>query len=839
MSPVAWRRLEELFHAALTLPAGERHAYLLRVCGDDTALHSRVLALVASYEEGGEQLEQPAQILLATLTGRTLTPGTRLGSYEIISTLGQGGMGEVYRARDLKLRRDIALKILPKAFADDPSRLARFHREAQMLASLNHPHIAQIHGFEQEGGAAFLVLELVEGTTLAGRLREGAIPFEEAVRIARQVADALETAHEQGIVHRDLKPANIALTAKGQVKVLDFGLAKGGDEQGTPADLVNAPTAISSDLTVEMSPRHHANVTEAGVILGTAAYMSPEQAKGQPVDKRADIWSFGCVLFEMLSGRAPFQGETVADIFHAILKRDPAWQWLPPTTPPLVRRVLRSALEKDSRDRAGDLGALRRRLDDAVVTASVAVQSIAVLPFTFLNDVEDRQALSLGFADALITMLGNAEDLVVAPTSAVLRYPSGADPRRVCEELGVRKVLQGHVQNLGGQWRVSIQIFDEVTQRITFSENHHFRMEDVFEVQDEIARHVVAALERRFSISAPKSRDRYSGDPEAYGDFMVGLRASYQDSAESLQRAADALGRAVKRDPDFALAHAWLAYVSMTMHFQFDADWTWLERAEQHCRRALELDPHLPEGHWARATIVWSPAHNFPHAEAITALLRAIEARPNFDRAYNRLSTICIHIGRFPEARLAYEHALRSNPANSSRNGELLLLYSGDFIAAEAAAQEWLREAPNGWSALWYGPQPPLMLKRLDVAEQRLSDALQKRSNEPLLISLQGMLHAHRGEHEAALGCVRQALDLPLSLGHAHHTYYQVACVYALLADVGKALAWLERSADTGNPCWPFFHVDPHLDPLRKHPRFQQLTARLERESMAVSIPGL
>jgi TolB-like protein/Tfp pilus assembly protein PilF len=581
-------------------------------------------------------------------------------------------------------------------------------------------------------------------------------------------------------------------------------------------------------------------VTEAGLILGTAAYMSPEQARGEPVDARADIWSFGCVLFEMLTGTAPFQGETVTDVIDAILTREPAWQRLPSATPPLARRVLRSALEKDCRDRAADVGALRRQLDDAsVVNASVPARSIAVLPFTFLNEVEERQALSLGFADALITMLGNAEDLVVAPTSAILRYSSGAEPRRVCEELGVGQVLQGHLQQLGGQWRVSIQIFDAAAQRITFSEKHDFRMEDVFEVQDEIGGHVVAALERRFAIAAPKARERYSAEPEAYGDFMAGLRASYQDSPESLRRAADSLGRAVKRDPDFALAHAWLAYVTMSIHFQFDADRTWLERAEQHCARALEIDPYLPEGYWARATNVWSPVHNCRHADAIASLARAIEARPNFDRAYNRLSTICIHIGRFPEARRACEHAQRSNPANASRNGELLLLYSGDFMAAEAAAREWLREAPHNWAALWYGPQPPLMLGRLDRAEPRLSDALQKRPDEPLLISVQGMLHAHRGETDAALECVRRSLDMPLSLGHAHHTYYQVACVYALLGDVGKALAWLEHSADTGNPCWPFFHVDPHLDSIRKDPRFQRLAARLERESMAVNIPGL
>ena len=281
-----------------------------------------------------------------------LSPGARLGHYEVLGSLGAGGMGEVYRATDTQLGRDVALKVLPPEVTGDAERLARFRREAQLLASLNHPHIAAIHGLEQADGQPFLVLELVEGETLQERMARGRIPLDEALPIARQIAEALEEAHEHGIVHRDLKPANVKLTPEGQVKVLDFGLAKafGGEADASPSDASRSPT-----LTREG--------TEAGVILGSAAYMSPEQARGKRVDKRADIWAFGVVLFEMLTGRRLFQGETVTDTLAAVLKTDPNWSLLPAETPSRVRELLRRCLDRDPHQRLRDMGDARVELE--------------------------------------------------------------------------------------------------------------------------------------------------------------------------------------------------------------------------------------------------------------------------------------------------------------------------------------------------------------------------------------------------------------------------------------------------------------------------------------------
>jgi hypothetical protein len=290
-----------------------------------------------------------------------LTPGTRLGVYEVTAQIGEGGMGQVYRARDTKLNRDVALKVLPDSFANDPDRFARFTREAQTLASLNHPNIAHIHGLEESDGVRALVMELVEGEDLSQRIARGAIPLDEALPIARQIADALEAAHEQGIIHRDLKPANIKVRADGTVKVLDFGLAKAMEPAaGSPPSLSMSPTITSPAM-----------MTGVGMILGTAAYMSPEQAKGRTVDRRADVWAFGAVLYEMLSGHRAFVGEDISDTLANVLKTEPDWSRLPAETSPRVRLALRACLQKDPKQRIGDLQSVRLALDGAFEAVAV------------------------------------------------------------------------------------------------------------------------------------------------------------------------------------------------------------------------------------------------------------------------------------------------------------------------------------------------------------------------------------------------------------------------------------------------------------------------------------
>jgi serine/threonine protein kinase len=298
-----------------------------------------------------------------------LTPGTRLGPYEILSALGAGGMGEVYRARDTKLGRDVALKVLPERFASDPDRMTRFTREAQTLAALNHPNIAHIHGLEESGGVRALIMELVGGEDLARRLVRGPIPMDDALPVARQIAEALETAHDQGIIHRDLKPANIKIREDGTVKVLDFGLAKAFQPMaGIGVDVTASPTMTRPSMT------------QMGMILGTAAYMSPEQARGAVVDKRTDIWAFGCVLYEMLTGRRAYAGDDIADdTLGFIITKEPDWNALPANTPAAVQRLLRRCLHKDRKRRLADIADARLEIDDAVASPRETLP--AVSPF--------------------------------------------------------------------------------------------------------------------------------------------------------------------------------------------------------------------------------------------------------------------------------------------------------------------------------------------------------------------------------------------------------------------------------------------------------------------------
>ena len=295
-----------MFASARALPASDRQAYLTAACAGNDALRQEVETLLASHDRATSFLEMPAVLFDDAMSTKSLE-GRCIGVYQLSARIGTGGMGEVYRARDTKLNRHVAIKVLLPAVANDPDRLARFSREAQLLAALNHPHIAQIHGLEDAGGLHALVMELVEGPTLADRIARGAIPIDEALPMATQIAEALEAAHEQGIIHRDLKPANIKVREDGTVKVLDFGLAKALD-----------PTSGAAEDAMT-SPGPGVRATEAGVILGTAAYMSPEQARGRPVDKRTDIWAFGCVLYEMLTGRPVFAGTTMSDLLAAVL----------------------------------------------------------------------------------------------------------------------------------------------------------------------------------------------------------------------------------------------------------------------------------------------------------------------------------------------------------------------------------------------------------------------------------------------------------------------------------------------------------------------------------------
>jgi len=370
MTPERWRRIETLYQEALARSPADRPAFLAAACANDEAMRRNVESLLAESEsDDGFLATPPLPISAVPDLVLTTMAGTSLGGYQLRTLLGAGGMGEVYQAHDARLARDVAIKILPAAFTSHPDRLARFEREARMLAALNHSNICAIYGFEEANGVRFLILELVEGETLADTLaqrssshaKDAALPLDRALSIARQIADALEVAHDKGIIHRDLKPANIKITPDGCVKVLDFGLAKAVAGDGSSPTLTHAPAATPGE-----APH--------GAVIGTAAYMSPEQARGMPVDRRTDIWAFGCVLYEMLTGRVAFAGETGSDSIAKILEREPEWSALPATTPASIRRLLLRCLAKDPKKRVRDIADVRIEIDavEEVLPGSVS-----------------------------------------------------------------------------------------------------------------------------------------------------------------------------------------------------------------------------------------------------------------------------------------------------------------------------------------------------------------------------------------------------------------------------------------------------------------------------------
>jgi serine/threonine protein kinase len=408
VTPERLRQIEALFHRARERTPPERDALLASECAGDSELRREVESLLAQPPAGA--LDAPVGALVADLAADAPLTGRRLGVFEMQGLLGVGGMGEVYRAQDTRLGRAVAIKILPRAFRDNYNRLARFEREARVLASLNHPHIGAIYGVEDAEGVSALVMELVEGEDLAARLSHGALPVDEALRIATQIAEALEAAHEQGVVHRDLKPANIKVRPDGTVKVLDFGLAKALDSNG------------SARFSPAASPTIAAYTTQAGLLVGTAAYMPPEQAKGKSVDKRADLWSFGGVLFEMLSGRQPFEGETISDVLAKVIEREPDWTALPSTTPPAIHKLLRRCLEKDPKRRIDSAAVARLEIEDAMSAPASSV---------FASEVNRRQVWplwALASSAALAATAGAIAMWIVmrpapAPAAAVSASP--------------------------------------------------------------------------------------------------------------------------------------------------------------------------------------------------------------------------------------------------------------------------------------------------------------------------------------------------------------------------------------------------------------------------------
>lgn len=455
--------------------------------------------------------------------------------------------------------------------------------------------------------------------------------------------------------------------------------------------------------------------------------------------------------------------------------------------------------------------------------------SLAVLPFLLLGKVADDDGLCLGFADALVSRLGNLQGLDVLPTSAVLNLPPETPAAEAAARLGIRFVVHGALQLSKGQWRLSLEMFDTYLQGPCIARKYDLDLDRRPELESDIARQIASALNRPLGPGAAGKAPRHSRDPLAYAEFMRGFRLSATGDPAHLEQASHHLVSAVTRDPAFSLAHATLSLACTTRHFEFDPANVWLDKAEFHCQRALDLDPDLPEGHVARAFLLWGPSKNFQHLEAIAELKRALALQANLPHAYNRLGSILAHIGLLDHAREMYERGRPFHPKKSvSPSVVQVYVWGREPELAREAIQTWRAESPGNKYAIYFASQPAMMTGDWDEAESALEETVRLLPEDPLVMSLHGVLYASTGRNEQALDCMMKACANPKSFGHAHHNYYQIACILALLGRREAALEWLERSVGTGFACWPFFLKDPCLANLRGMPEFELLLSSLQ-----------
>jgi DNA-binding winged helix-turn-helix (wHTH) protein/tetratricopeptide (TPR) repeat protein len=455
--------------------------------------------------------------------------------------------------------------------------------------------------------------------------------------------------------------------------------------------------------------------------------------------------------------------------------------------------------------------------------------SLAVLPLALLGKVTEDQGLCLGFADGLVARIGNLQGVDVLPISAVLNVPGDATPSEIASHLGVRFVVHGAIQMSKGQSRVSVEMYDTHLQGARFTRKRDLDTNRLSDFEDEIAKQIAASMNRPLHPITAQRHARYSKDPLAYAEFVQGYRLSSSGDSVMLDKATQHLTNAVTRDPAFSLAHATLSFVCATRHYEFDPARMWLEKAEFHCRRALELDPELPEGHVANAFLLWSPSRNFQHAEAISELRRALALQNNLPHAYNRLGTILAHIGLLDHAREMYERGRPFHPKKAvSHSIVQVYVWNLEYELAREELQEWRAESPGNKYPAYFAPQLAIMAGDWKEAKHLLDQATLLLPEEPLLTSLQGVLYAMTGRTKPALECMAQACANPKSFGHAHHTYYQIACILAVLERREAAFEWLERSVSTGFACWPFFMKDPCLQNLRSLPQFEVLVSSLQ-----------
>src|SRR5215472_11916245 len=653
-----------------------------------------------------------------------LFPGARLGPYEILAPIGAGGMGEVWKARDTRLHREVAIKVLPNALSRDPDRLARFEREAKALASLNHPRIATIYGLEESVDGMALVMELVDGDTLKSPL-----PLKEALRVAVQIAEALEAAHAKGITHRDLKPANVMLTESG-IKLLDFGLAK-----------VEVWTDSENDET--------ARQTQAGMVIGTAAYMSPEQAQGRRVDARSDIFSFGAVLYELVTGRSAFRGDSMASTLASVLRDEPD----PPDIPVEIQAVIARCLRKQPSDRFQTAAELRAALEQPARSGTERGPSLAVLPFANISADKDNEYFSDGLSEEIINALVKVPGLkVISRTSAFAFKGQNTDIRKIAEVLGVASVLEGSVRRAGNRIRVTAQLITAADGSHLWSERYDRQMEDIFDVQDEISRAIAEQLKVTLGLEVKQA----TKNVEAYELYLKGRHLAGQRLPVTVRQAMKSYEQAIKLDPEFALAYSGLADCYGILRV-----YGWISAEEggppalAAVSKAVALAPNLWEVIFSRGFHSFYYGRNW--RDAGPDFQKAVLCSPQSSIAHGYMAIFHAMTRHADEAVAHAKQACQHDPVSPYIHGLTASSFHllGYLDQAESSARKALDLQPNFLFGLW-------MLGLILSSQGRHQEAVETLeqvvavSRAPIFIGLLGCAYHFAGRAEDANRLVRE-----------------------------------------------------------------------------------